>query len=213
MKKKVPALAGILIAAVIFVAMLWRLPDQDNRFVSDASLQGEECPVTVPDQEGIVPGGHIHSKVTKVTDGDTIKVEYSGKTYRVRLMYIDTPETVKEGVAVQPYGKEASEKLVGLLANKDVTLVFEKDVYDDYDRLLAFVLTNDGACVNTYMVDRGYARVNAVKPNTSYKEYFEGLQEDAIRGKRGMWSFPADERPFIEKNDGYYVPRYYNDAA
>ncbi len=170
-------------------------------------------PIKVSDAEGIVAGGYIHVKVTRIVDGDTIKAKYESKEYKVRLLCIDTPETVKEGLPVQPYGKQASEKLSGILLNKQVTLAFEKDLYDKYDRLLAYVILKDGTCVNAFMIEQGYARVEAVKPNTVYRDYFEGLQEEAIRNKRGLWSLPIDKRPFVKKDEGYYVPRFYDEAA
>jgi micrococcal nuclease len=214
MGKKVPALAGVLIAGLA-IAFCW-LSNRGEQSVfigntnrAAVAAQAAECPVAVPELEGIAPGGCIRVKVTKVTDGDTIKAEYEGEIYKVRLMYIDTPETVKEGVAVQPYGKEASDELAELLDGKAATLVFEKDLRDDYGRLLAFAFLKDGTCINVYMVDQGFARVEAVKPNTAYRDYFENLQENAIRENRGLWSLPPGKRPFVKKDEGYYVPRYY----
>ena len=172
-----------------------------------------DSPIVASDTEGIIPEGYIHVKVTRIVDGDTIKAEYGSNVYTVRLLCIDTPETVKEGVPVQRYGKQASEKLSEMLLNKKVTLVFEKDMYDKYDRLLAYVILKDSTCVNVFMVEQGYARVDLVKPNTVHRDYFEGLQEDAIRNKRGLWSLPIDERPFVPIDEGYYIPRYYDDAA
>lgn len=234
MKKKAPVLMGIVIAVVILSLCYLLQPQfEDSKKVAedsatavttsgsaaaqksntDGTAAEAESPITVPDTEGIIPKGFIYSKVKRIVDGDTIKAECGSKVYTVRLLCIDTPETVKKGVSLQPYGKQASEKLKELLLNKKVTLVFEKGVYDRYDRLLAYVILKDGTCVNAFMVKQGYARVDAVKPNTVHRDYFERLQENAIRDKRGLWSLPIDERPFVKKDEGYYIPRYCDDAA
>lgn len=163
------------------------------------------------DVEGIVPGGTVTARIKRTVDGDTLVAVYKNKDYRVRLLCIDTPESVTTGVKIQAYGKEASEKLEELVQDKAVKLVFEKDTDDRYDRLLAYVILDDGSCVNSILVSEGYARVEFVKPNTVNKEYFTGLMENAISQGRGLWSLPEDERPFVEDKDGSYYPRYYDE--
>ncbi|HEX2946029.1 MAG TPA: thermonuclease family protein [Clostridia bacterium] len=170
-----------------------------------------DSPIKVTDTEGIVPHGTITAHIKRIVDGDTLVAVYKNKDYRVRLLCIDTPESVKTGVKAQPYGKEASEKLKALVLDKEVSLVFEKDTDDRYDRLLAYLLLEDGTCVNALMVSEGYARVEFVKPNTVNREYFEGLMEEAISRGRGLWSLPEDEVPFVKDKDGDYYPRYYDE--
>ncbi len=174
-----------------------------------ASLQ--DSPIKPTDIEGIVPGGTISAHVKRVVDGDTLVAAYKNKDYRIRLLCIDTPESVKTGVKVQAYGKEAFKKLKELVQDKEVKLVFEKDTDDRYDRLLAYVILNDGSCVNSVLVEEGYAIVDFVKPNTVNKEYFTDLMENAISRGRGMWSLPEDGRPFVKDRDGSYHPRYYDE--
>lgn len=191
----------------------------DNTAIPDKPIAGEagtrtepkDSPIKPTDIEGIVPGGTITARVKRAVDGDTLVAVYKNKDYRVRLLCIDTPESVMTGVKVQAYGKEASEKLKELVQGKDVRLVFEKDTDDRYDRLLAYVILDDGSCVNSILVSEGYARVEFVKPNTVNKEYFTGLMEYAISQGRGSWSLPEDERPFVKDKDGGYYPRYYDE--
>lgn len=174
----------------------------------------ENCPIKISDTEGIAPDSYIEATVSRVVDGDTIKVEYKGEAYKVRLLCIDTPETVKSGVAEQPYGKKASNKLKDLVEGKKVTLVFEKDTDDNYDRLLAFVMLDDGTCVNALMIAQGYGVVMIVSPNKTYKDYLNGLMQEAIDNKRGLWSLPEDECPFVLNEKGLYKARYIEkDAA
>ena len=204
MKKLVLMVAGAIIAGVILLMSVIS-PDLEDQSVS---------PIKITGTAGIQPGGTIRAKVKKIVDGDTLWVVYEEEEYKVRLLCIDTPETVKVNVDEQPYGKIATEKFTEMVMDKEVTLVFEKDIKDNYDRLLAYVILNSGTCVNTYMVENGLARVEMVRPNTVQKDYFNKLQDNAIKEKRGLWSLPVDERPFIINDKGYYVPRYIdNDAA
>lgn len=182
----------------------------DNTGVNE---EAGESPIRVTELEGLVPGGYIKAVVKRVVDGDTVRAEYEGEEYRVRLLCVDTPESVKENVKEQPFGKQASERLEQLVLGKEVRLLFEKDLWDNYDRLLAYVILEDGACANVILITEGLARVNSVKPNTVHRDYFNTLQTRAIEEGRGLWSLPEEERPFVKKDDNYYVPRYYEDEA
>jgi len=230
MKKLVPTIAGAFITAVILI-MSVNSPDSGESAVPGANTytytytytsetnenstvdEAADCPIKVTVKEGIQPGGSIHAKVKRVVDGDTLRALYKGEEYKIRLLCIDTPETVKVNVDEQPYGKIASEKLNEMVLDKEVTLIFEKDIEDKYDRLLAYVLLEDGTCVNAYLVENGFARVDIVKPNSVHKDYFDDLQDNAISEKRGLWSLPDDKRPFIKNDKGYYVPRYVDSDA
>src|SRR5918993_2465401 len=78
--------------------------------------------------------------VERVVDGDTIEVNPAvGGTQDVRLLGVDTPETVDPNEPVQPYGPQASAFTKRQLEGKRVTLVFDRDRTDQYDRALAYV--------------------------------------------------------------------------
>jgi micrococcal nuclease len=81
-------------------------------------------------------------------------------------------------------------------------------LYDRYGRLLAHVILKNGGYLNGMLVRNGFARVEVVSPNKVQAAYFYSLQEEAIRGKVGMWSLPPDKQPFIEDSEGDYEPRY-----
>lgn len=214
MKKIIPVVLG----AIITVAVLLMSVAAPNTFKQtdsgdNADAVASSSPIQASGIEGIAPGGYVSVKVKRIVDGDTIEVEYKNEDYKVRLLCIDTPETVKSGVDVQPYGKLAAEKLSSMVRNKEVTLVFEKDVDDRYGRLLAYIILKDGTCVNAALVKEGYARVNIVRPNTVHKDFFNELQDSAIKENKGVWSLPAKKRPFIKNEKGYYVPRYIDEDA
>lgn len=224
MRKKAPAVTGLALAGMVLLYLLtpglFKLPGSDmmpaaaGKQVSAAEANETprlpDSPIKATDKEGIVPGGTINAAVKRVVDGDTLVAAYKDRDYRVRLLCIDTPESVMTGIKVQPYGKEASDRLKELVSGKDVKLVFEKDTQDRYNRLLAYVLLEDGTCVNSLLVAEGYARVDFVKPNTVNRDYFTGLMEAAISRGSGLWSLPEDERPFVKDKDGNYYPRYYD---
>lgn len=232
MKKLFSVVAGVLLVAVILIYNNILLPgtneqmdannqtERTNLNMSDAqsdedmsAAEPSESPIRATDQEGIVPGGTIKVEVNRIVDGDTFIALYQGEQYKVRLLCIDTPESVKENVQEQPYGKKATERLKELIDGKKVQMVFENEVRDRYDRLLSYILLEDGVCVNALMVSEGYARVNTVKPNTVHRDYFIGLMEEAIGREKGLWSLRPEERPFVKNDKGNYVPRIYEEEA
>src|SRR5690606_17407397 len=89
--------------------------------------------------------------VKRVVDGDTLLLA-TGE--RVRLLGVDTPETKKPDTPVQPWGPEASQFTTDLVQGKTVTLVFDRERYDKYQRLLAFVYI-DGRCLNEELIRHG----------------------------------------------------------
>lgn len=164
--------------------------------------------VEVSQTEGIEPFGYINAKVIKVTDGDTLTVSYNNQDFKVRLLDVDTPESVKAGVEAQPYSKEASDFTKEVLTDKTVRLIFEKGTTDQYGRLLAHLLLEDGTFYNATLIQKGYAISVFYSPNTLLKKYYAELQDKAIADKAGFWSLPEDERPFVLDSKGKYVAAY-----
>ncbi len=160
------------------------------------------------EKEGITPFGYIDAAVTEVTDGDTFHISYDGQEYKVRMLDIDTPESVKSGVKPQPYSKEASERTKNSLEGKTVRLVFEKGITDQFGRLLAHVILEDNTYYNAFMVQNGYAICVFYSPNTLLKKYFTELQDTAIESGTGFWKLAEKERPFIKDKSGKYVAAY-----
>lgn len=128
------------------------------------------------------------AEVLKVVDGDTIQLA-SGKT--VRLIGIDTPETVDPRRPVGCFGKQASNEAKRLLSGKKVIL--EKDVSetDKYKRLLRYVFlpleNNQTLFVNDYLVREGFAKVLTYPPDVKYNGQFREAERQARENKRGLW--------------------------
>jgi micrococcal nuclease len=126
--------------------------------------------------------------VERVVDGDTF-VLADGE--RVRLIGVDTPETVKPGTAPQVYGKEASRYTKRMLEGKRVRLEFDVSERDRYGRLLAYVYLEDGTFFNEHLLAEGYARVMTVPPNVKYAERFLAAERAAREAGRGLWGMDA----------------------
>ncbi|MFD2614750.1 thermonuclease family protein [Paenibacillus gansuensis] len=127
-------------------------------------------------------------KVTSVVDGDTFKIAVGKSTENVRLIGVDTPETVHPTKPVEYYGKEASIYTKKLLTGKTVTLVFDVQQRDKYGRLLAYVYLADGTFVNSELIKNGYAVLLTIPPNVKHTKTFTALQKEARDNKRGLWA-------------------------
>jgi micrococcal nuclease len=125
--------------------------------------------------------------VVRAVDGDTLEVAFDGRREDVRLIGIDTPETVKPGTPVQCFGPRASDFTHGHLDGRHVRLVFGVERRDVYERLLAYVFFR-GRMFNAELVRRGLARTLEIAPNTRFASRFQRLQTAAARAGRGLWS-------------------------
>lgn len=132
----------------------------------------------------------IYYKVSKVTDGDTIHVIIEGQDETVRLIGINTPETVDPRKAVECYGKEASARMKELAQGKIVRLEYDESqaLRDAYGRLLAYVYLEDGQMINRKMVAEGYAYEYTYMTPYIYQKEFRQLQNIARTSQRGLWA-------------------------
>lgn len=129
------------------------------------------------------PGGRTAAKVTKNTDGDTLRLSGIGK---VRLIGVDTPEVYG---GVECYGREASAFTERVLPpGTRVTYKLGPEPRDRYGRALAYVWLDDGRFFNEMLVDRGYAQVLTIPPNVDYADRFLAAQRRAREADRGLWS-------------------------
>ena len=128
--------------------------------------------------------------MARVVDGDTIRVRIKGREERVRLVGIDTPESVKPGTPVQCFALAASARTKALLPKGSaVRLVRDVEERDRYGRLLAYVYrARDDLFVNLALVREGYAVVLTVPPNVAHTGEFVAAAGDAREHGRGLWS-------------------------
>ncbi|MFA4996471.1 MAG: thermonuclease family protein [Patescibacteria group bacterium] len=128
--------------------------------------------------------------ISSVVDGDTVKVNINGTIETLRLIGMDTPETVDPRKSVQCFGKEASNKAKELLTGKKVRI--EKDSsqgeFDKYNRRLAYIYREDGLFFNKYMIEQGYAHEYTYNTPYKYQTEFKASQKSAQENLRGLWS-------------------------
>lgn len=130
------------------------------------------------------------ASIAHIVDGDTVRVKIAGREERVRLVGIDTPESVKPGTPVQCFALAASARLKALLPEGSaVRLVRDVEQRDRYGRLLAYVYrARDDLFVNLALVREGYAVVLTVPPNVAHADEFVAAARDARQEGRGLWS-------------------------
>ena len=156
--------------------------------------------VQAPATRAVEPPGYGRALVTRVIDGDTIEVRITrrvdgpgagtaepGRVHDVRLIGIDTPESVKPNTPVQCFAKEATAATAALVDDRTVTLVKDVEERDRYDRLLRYVYLA-GEMVGARLVANGYAFAYTYPPNVRHSDLYVALQRDARRNDRGLWS-------------------------
>ena len=121
--------------------------------------------------------------VRRVVDGDTIVMTGIGT---VRLIGVDTPETVDPRRPVQCFGREASAYLRARLDGVDVRLEYDTARHDRYRRTLAYVYLRDGTFVNAAIVRDGYGVAYTRFP-FRHLESFRRLEREARESGRGLW--------------------------
>jgi len=128
--------------------------------------------------------------VDHVIDGDTIAIEMPDGVEKVRLIGINTPETVNPNMPAQCFGKEATKKMSDLVSGKIIRLEYDdtQGIRDTYYRLLAYVYLEDGQMVNRKMISEGFAYEYTYIVPYKYQKEFRDLQTLAKENNRGLWS-------------------------
>jgi endonuclease YncB( thermonuclease family) len=129
--------------------------------------------------------------VTKVVDGDTLKIRMDGKEETVRLLGADTPEFDTAKSQTQCYAQKAFEETKSLVQGLPVSLEVDptQGERDTYGRLLAYVHLQDGVNVSEYLIRNGFAREYTFMNNPHrYQTQFREREKQAQEEKRGLWS-------------------------
>lgn len=150
--------------------------------------------------EGADPSDMPSYDVVRVVDGDTIIIDMDGTEERVRMIGVDTPESVApEASRNVPFGKVASEFTKSQLVGKQVSLEYDVSERDQYDRILAYVYL-DGKMFNKTLIEEGYARTVTFPPDVKYADELAQLQSEAREAGKGVWedfesAFPGKDKP------------------
>jgi len=146
----------------------------------------------------------LPATVTRVVDGDTVEVALvDGTTEKVRMIGVDTPETVHPEKGTEAGGPEASAFTKERLTGQTVNLELDVEERDHYGRLLAYVYLPNGTMFNATLADEGHARMATFPPNVRYVEVFRALQGDAEAAGRGLWPEVPTKPSYIP---AYSVP-------
>jgi micrococcal nuclease len=160
---------GKLIGLLLALLALWRWWAHEN---------------APPPPESLAEGIY---RVQRVVDGDTLLLDNGA---RIRLIGVNTPETVKPNSPVEPFGPEASQFTKRFIADGggEVRLQFDRERVDRHGRFLAYVYVGD-LLLNEELIRAGLARA---EPQYHYsaamKTRFQRAEADARRSRRGIWS-------------------------
>jgi endonuclease YncB( thermonuclease family) len=195
MKKAALAVAAaIVVSASIFSALQVRSVSQRVAALeqSQATLRTSgtaALPTSRPTPRVEPPDGSSHA-IVAVVDGDTAKIEFQGETISMRIIGIDTPETVHPSRPVEPFGPEATVRARELLEGKTVKLEYDADPEHDrfgkYGRLLVYLRLEDGTDFGKLMVADGFARAYPKYP-FSRSEAYLAVEAVAKKMKKGLW--------------------------
>ncbi len=138
-----------------------------------------------------------NATVERVVDGDTVVVDVDGTRERVRLIGIDTPESVKKGSPVECFGKEASAHLHELLPEGTrIRLELDVEERDRYERLLAYLYrASDGLFINLSLAADGYAGLLTYPPNVAHTDDFRAAVSAARAAGKGLWASCGNDPP------------------
>lgn len=150
-------------------------------------------------------------EIIHVIDGDTVVIN-DGSHSLVRYIGIDTPEILTADSPGEPFSSEARDLNKQLINGRKIRLEFDKEKYDPYGRLLAYVYAGD-IFVNEEIVRRGLADSLEIKPNIKYRDRIRQALEQAQNSRIGIWSdpdnfiTPDDNRTFLIKpsTSGDYI--------
>ena len=170
MKQKLRAffLAGLLLSA----AFLFSIPSQ-----------AQELPLLKMPLTGYL----TKVEYVRTIDGDTIEIRKDNQNFTIRLLGVDTPETVHPSKPIEYYGPEASIFTEDYLDRQDLYLEFDGDMTDKYGRVLAYIWLENGTLFNLILVEQGYAKLYENAKNLKYEDFFLLALKEAQDGRIGMW--------------------------
>ncbi|HEX5913112.1 MAG TPA: thermonuclease family protein [Rubrobacter sp.] len=191
---------GRVLAAVALILAACSNPEPP---VAEPEVRTSTAPVTVREEPEESPSESPSeatwtqdsprnlAMVTRVIDGDTVEAVLDDQILDVRLIGIDTPETVHPSEPVGCYGPAASSFTTRMLEGQVVELEFDVERVDRYGRTLAYVWL-DEQLFNETLLSRGFAQVSTFPPNVKYVDRFLAAQREARANERGLWGPRCD---------------------
>lgn len=171
------------------------LADEGNSeeiVTTENELATDDASKTGTEEESAAAAGDV-ATVVRVVDGDTVALVINGEEETVRIIGINTPETVDPRKPVECFGKEASQKAHELLDGQTVHVVADASQgdRDKYDRLLRFITLPSGDDFGETMIAQGYAYEYTYKTAYEKQSDYQAAQTEAQNAKRGLWADDA----------------------
>lgn len=201
-KKQVIVRSLLAMVAVVFflgliTALNEKLETQTTKIGPPATSTTESAKVeekrsetaSVKETEGVA-NNLQKAKVLVVVDGDTVEVEIDGKSERIRMIGVDTPEVVDPRKPVQCFGKEASAFTKTALSGAFVWLESDSTQgdRDKYGRLLRYVWTDQGKTdFNKKLIAEGYAHEYTYNVPYIYRDEYLKAEKNAESRYLGLW--------------------------
>jgi micrococcal nuclease len=180
-----------IIAVIVFVIGAYQVITAQPQLLQPPSTQQTSPtpkPTAVLGQQTV--DASQSAQVVRVVDGDTIRVSLDGEEKTIRLIGLNTPETVDPRREVECFGKEASNKAKELLGGQTIRLESDDSQgdKDNYQRLLRYAWLPDGRNFNKLMIEEGFAYEYTYDLPYRYQAEFKAAQTSAQEAKRGLWS-------------------------
>lgn len=209
MKSKRSVVVAVLSLGAMFIALIFSTsPDTSSKRYYDAAEElvaqvyneGTMAEEVVEEKTQVAIDSPLENKseeekteaypVTRVVDGDTVKILRNGKEETLRLIGMNTPETVDPRTPVECFGKEASNKAKELLSGTKITLEFDEGEgsLDKYQRTLAYVYMENGEMFNKWMIRNGYSYEYTYDDAYKYQSDFRAAEKYARERRLGLWS-------------------------
>lgn len=177
-------ISAAIVFALLILGRLW----QDGTLAPPA----HHHPDGQPSQERHSDPGEKRSelaagpyRVERVVDGDTLLL---ANRARIRLLGVDTPETVKPDSPVEPFGPEATAFTRDFVGQRQVRLEFDRERLDDHGRYLAYVWVGE-RMLNEELLRAGLGRALLRHPYSErWKRVFRQAQDEARALRRGLWA-------------------------
>jgi micrococcal nuclease len=202
MKQNLKKLLTFAIMSVFLLVVVWLDPDGDILKSFDENFEKtsyfENC---VPEmgvgtnsasttQNSASSTTNSLLEVVRVVDGDTIEVNDNCEPLTVRLIGINTPETLDPRKPVECFGIESSNYAKSLLENTKVKIEIDpsQGERDKYGRYLGYVIMEDGTNYNLKMLEQGFAYEYTYNTPYKYQSEFKKAQADAQASGKGLWS-------------------------
>jgi micrococcal nuclease len=188
MRKRIVG-GALLVAATLLTYQPQETIKEENKPVSYSNQNENQKNMSLSKVETNSTSQQLPITLVETIDGDTIKVRVNGKVETLRYLLIDTPESRKPGMCVQPFAKEAFNRNNQLVKGGSLSMEFEDgDTRDAYGRLLVYVYV-DGSSVQETLLKEGFARVAYImNPPYKYLNLFRKDEGLAKRSQLNVWS-------------------------